>query len=124
MDDLEEHKAAGISLINLRDIKGSLARFIKGVLFAQLSLSASAPRVCHSRYEFQENLGMKEKKKSTLASEKSDIPLTQRCLHKEMKNERRQSRTRPCSQVFLFFFHGQRKTSLPSSEGIVVEYDI
>lgn len=27
-------------------------------------------------------------------------------------------------KFFCFFFHGQRKTSLPSSEGIVVEYDI
>lgn len=95
-DSLEEHKAAGISLVNLHNIKVSLACFIKGVFAAQLSLPASVrvqPWVCHSRYEFQEILAWK--KNVARASMESDIPLTQQCLHKEVRNESRQSHTHP-----------------------------
>lgn len=58
-DGLEEHKAAEISLINLDNIKGSLAGFIRGVSTAWLSLPARTCVcvclcVCHTWYDFQE----------------------------------------------------------------------
>lgn len=50
------------------------------------------------------------KEKFTLASKKSDIPLTQQCLQKEMKNERRQPH-------IFFFFMGKEKKHLCLRQG-------
>lgn len=61
-----------------------------------------------------------EREKRTPASERSDIPLTQRCLHKEMKNEIWQSQTRTRRRV-LFFPTGKQKNTSAVVRGNIVE---
>lgn len=50
------------------------------------------------------------KAKFTLTSKKSDIPLTQHCLHKEMRTESKKADIY-LSMLFCFIFYGWRKIS-------------